>query len=58
MRTLTLPASGLKVNYSTKLWRHLEGDPQSVELDLPAPQPFDVLNELLGVERTVSAWQR
>jgi hypothetical protein len=40
MRTLTLPNSGLRVNYSTKFWRRTKGDPESVLPDLPVEQTF------------------
>ncbi len=40
MRTLTLPNSGLRINYSTKFWRRTKGDPESVMPDLPVEQTF------------------
>lgn len=40
MRTLTLPNSGLRVNYSTKFWRRAKGDPESVMPDMPVEQTF------------------
>jgi hypothetical protein len=39
-RTLSLPNSGLRVNYSTRFWRRAKGDPESVMPDLPVEQTF------------------
>lgn len=40
VRSFKLPSSGLSVSYSTKRFRYVEGDPASLEPDVPAETSF------------------
>ncbi|HKB14550.1 MAG TPA: hypothetical protein VKF62_00710 [Planctomycetota bacterium] len=41
VRTFQLPSTNLTVQYSTKFFRTVDGDPESVPFDLPAPTRID-----------------
>ncbi|MFN7964521.1 MAG: hypothetical protein U0V87_02390 [Acidobacteriota bacterium] len=40
VRQLSLPNSGLVINYSTKFWRRVDGDPVTLVPDVPVEQTF------------------